>query len=86
MTKKEYPKCFLGIGSFSQTRERYTIYDANNQTWGEVSNDESIEFSGLTAAWVELLFGVKTELFNNFFLGLNVQLKVCIASAYHDFF
>ena len=68
-----------GIGSFSQTRERYTIYDANNQTWGEVSNDERIEFSGLTAAWVELLFGVKTELFNNFFLGLNVQLKVRIA-------
>jgi hypothetical protein len=26
-----------------------------------------------------LLFGVKTELFNNFFLGLNIQLKVCIA-------
>ena len=67
-----------GIGSFFQTRERYTIYDANNQTWGEVSNDERIEFSGLTAAWVELLFGVKTELFNNFFLGLNVQLKVRI--------
>ena len=68
-----------GIGSFSQTRERYTIYDTNNQTWGEVSNDESIEFSGLTSAWVELLFGLKTELLNNLFLGFSVQLKVRIA-------
>lgn len=64
-----------GIGSFKQSRDRYTIYDANNQTWGQINNNESVEFSGLTAGWIELLFGVKAELFNNLFLGLNLQLK-----------
>ena len=45
----------FGLSSFSQTRNRYTIYDTNNQTWLQIQNNESVEFSGLTAVWVELI-------------------------------
>ena len=65
-----------GVSSFNQKRHQYIIYDTNNQTWGQIQNNEMVEFSGLSATWVELLFGVKTELFNNLFLSYNVQLKL----------
>ena len=65
----------VGISSFSQTRERFTIYDTNSQTWGELQNSERTEFSDLSAVWAELIFGIKTEVFNNVFLGFNVQVK-----------
>ena len=54
----------FGVSQFSQTRERYTVYDTNSQTWSQIQNNESMEFSGLTASWVELIFGIKAELFN----------------------
>ena len=69
----------FGFSSFSQTRDRYTIYDTNGQTWGGIVNDDSKEFDGLTAAWLELIFGIKAELLNNVFLGLNVQIKARLA-------
>lgn len=65
----------LGLSSFSQTLNNYTIYDTNSQTWGQIQSNSSDEFSGLNALWVELVFGIKAEIFNNVFLGFNVQLK-----------
>jgi len=76
----------FGLSSFSQTRDRYTIYDTNSQTWTQIQNNESVEFSNLTAAWVELIFGLKAELFNNLFLGFNVQLKARISEKSPDNF
>jgi hypothetical protein len=76
----------FGLSSFSQTRNRYTIYDRNSQTWLQIQNNETVEFSGLTAAWVELIFGLKAELFNNLFLGFNVQLKARISEKSPDNF
>ena len=66
----------IGVSSFNQDRQEYKIYDAYNQTWGEVQNQENLEFSALASSWIELLFGVKTEIINNLFLSFNVQLKV----------
>ena len=67
----------LGASSFSQTLNNYKIYDVNNQYWGDdlfpVEGGE--EFSGLTALWLEIQIGLKAELFNNFFAGINIQLK-----------
>jgi hypothetical protein len=76
----------FGLSRFSQTRDRYTIYDTHSQTWSQIQNNESIEFSGLTAAWVELVFGLKAELFNNLFLGFNVQLKARVSEKSPDNF
>jgi len=70
----------IGASTFTQTLDRYTIYDINNQYWdGRYTVEDSEEFSGLTALWTELQIGLKAEIFNNFFAGFNVQLKVLIS-------
>ncbi len=65
-----------GASTFSQTLNNYNIYNVNNQYWNQqFTIEEGTEFSGLTAFWVEIILGLKAELFNNFFAGINVQLK-----------
>lgn len=76
----------IGASTFSQTLNSYKVYDVNNQYW---SNDffavnQSQEFNGLTALWFELQLGFKAELFNNFFAGINVQLKTLISETAPD--
>jgi hypothetical protein len=69
----------VGASTFSQTRERYEVYNVNNQYWDQqVSVETPQEFSGLTALWTELIVGLKAELFTNFYAGINVQLKFLI--------
>ncbi|WP_438964711.1 DUF6048 family protein, partial [Winogradskyella sp.] len=65
-----------GASTFSQTLNSYGVYNINNQYWNEqVSINESEEFKGLTATWLEIQIGIKAEMFNNFYAGFNVQLK-----------
>ena len=65
-----------GASTFSQTLNSYGVYNINNQYWNEqVSINESEEFKGLTATWLENQIGIKAEMFNNFYAGFNVQLK-----------
>ena len=65
-----------GASTFSQTLNSYGVYNINNQYWNEqVSINESEEFKGLTATWLEIQIGIKSEMFNNFYAGFNVQLK-----------
>ncbi|WP_225035735.1 DUF6048 family protein [Winogradskyella sp. SM1960] len=70
----------IGASTFSQTLNNYTVYDINHQYWGgRHSVEEGEEFSGLTALWAELQVGMKAEIFNNFFAGFNLQLKILIS-------
>jgi hypothetical protein len=67
----------VGASTYSQTLNNYTVYDINNQYWNQLySVDEGEVFSGLTAIWAELQVGLKAEILNNYFAGVNVQLKV----------
>ncbi|MEY8847735.1 DUF6048 family protein [Psychroserpens sp. XS_ASV72] len=75
-----------GISTFSQTLNNYTIYNTNQYWQTQFSTDESQEVKGLTATWAELIVGIKAELFNNLFLGLNVQLKAIISEDQPDGF
>ncbi len=63
-----------GFSTFSQDLEEYTVY-STSQYFGTDIRQETIESSGLTASWVELMVGIKVELFNNLFLSANLQLK-----------
>lgn len=66
----------VGASTFSQTLNSFTVYNTD-QYWGEQFNSTvAQEFKGLTAIWAELIIGLKAELFNNLYMGLNVQLKV----------
>lgn len=63
-----------GFSTFSQTLESYDIRTQRSY-FGTNIIDTPEETKGLTASWIELLAGVKVELFQNLYLGANVQLK-----------
>jgi len=64
-----------GISSFKQNLISYGVF-TTNQTFTESQfREDAIEFDGLSAQWVELIFGIKTELFDNFYLSLHLELK-----------
>ena len=68
----------IGLSTFSQTLNNYTVYNTD-QYWNEqFTNNMSQEFSGLSAIWSELIFGIKVEVFNHLYVGLNAQLKVMV--------
>ena len=64
----------VGASSFSQTVNSYTIFNTN-QDFPQTTINESIDHSGLTAIWAELIIGIKAEVLNNLYIGLNAQLK-----------
>jgi len=63
-----------GIASFSQELTAYPIYTTNPTFPSEIREVDK-KFSGLNAGWAEVILGVKTEVFNNLYLSINVQLK-----------
>lgn len=69
----------IGASSFSQTLNSANVFNINNQFFDEqVTISEPREFSGLTAIWAEIILGVKAEVLNNLYMGLNVQLKFLV--------
>ncbi|WP_299336210.1 DUF6048 family protein [uncultured Psychroserpens sp.] len=69
----------VGASSFSQQVNSFTVYNTN-QYWNAPSiQNPNQEFDGLSAIWVELIIGLKAELFTNLYGGLNVQLKSMIS-------
>ncbi len=65
------------ISSFSQTLNNFQYFDTNRY-WNPDSfpngSSEASEFSGLTASWLEFVFGLKAELFANLYLGGSVRI------------
>lgn len=75
-----------GFSTFSQERNSYTVY-ATDQFWQpQFSSNDAVEFKGLSAIWVELIIGIKAEIFNNFFIGINAQLKGLVSETEPDNF
>ena len=64
-----------GLSSHKQTLNRHNIY--NTDLYWEENNTINIpqEFDNNASSWVELIFGLKAEVLQNLFLGINVQLK-----------
>ncbi|WP_345007590.1 DUF6048 family protein [Snuella lapsa] len=76
----------LAASSFSHNLNSYNIYNTD-QFWApQYSVSEGRSFDGLTAVWAELILGIKAELFNNLYLGLNVQLKMSVTETEPDNF
>lgn len=86
MENMVYSGLRFGLSNFNQTLNSYTIYDTNSPTWGQTEVLEGKEFTGLSAAWLELVFGFKAEVFNNLFVGLNIQLKGRLSETQPDNF
>ena len=74
-----------GISSFSQTLNSYKIYDPTNY-YGENTVISGTKFNGLTANWIEIIGGVKAELFSNLYLGFSLRLNYLISNKKPDGF
>jgi hypothetical protein len=70
----------IGYSDFDQTINNYTIYDTNNQIWGQSFINTPIKNEDLSSLWIELIIGLKAEIFNNLFLGFNLEVKKMINS------
>lgn len=66
----------VGASTFNHTLNNYTVYNTNQFWEQQLTNSTPQKFDGLTAIWAELIIGIKAELFNNLYMGLNVQLKM----------
>lgn len=66
----------VGVSSFSQTLNSYTVYNTDQYWDNPVTINNAQEFDGLTAIWAELILGMKAEVLPNLFLGANVQFKI----------
>lgn len=71
------------FSTFSQTVNSSFIYDSNRY-WEPNAFAEGIqnngEYGGLNASWLEVLMGIKAELFANFYLGASVRLGFLISN------
>ncbi len=63
-----------GFSTFDQELLSYGIYTGDT-TFPGTTIDEPIEYTGLSAHWAEFIFGVKTEVFTNLFISIQLQLK-----------
>ena len=72
------------FSTFSTSLDQYSIYDSNRYWNPEtfLSGSELLgEYSGLSASWLELLIGVKAELFANIYLGASVRLGILVTDS-----
>jgi len=74
MTNEIFTGLRYGFSSFSQELFGYDLY-STNQSFPPTVVTQNKEYSGLTAHWAEFMLGVKTEVFTNVYLSLNLQLK-----------
>ena len=70
-----YSGLSVGYSNFDQNINSYTIYNTHSIYWGESLINSPINLSNLNATWIEFMFGMKTEILNNLFLGFELQLK-----------
>jgi len=68
-----------GVSRFSHTLNTYKIYDPTNY-YGETIITSGAKFDNLNASWVEVIGGIKAELFNNLYLGFSVRLNYLVSN------
>jgi len=69
-----------GLSSYKQTLNSHGVFNTDAY-WGE-SNliNTPITYDKSTTHWLELIIGIKAEIFNNCYLGINAQLKNSIGN------
>ncbi|MBT8393919.1 MAG: hypothetical protein KJN66_03620 [Bacteroidia bacterium] len=75
----------VGLSSFKQQLNGFTIYNTD-QYWEPLTNPDTVEFTGLSAIWAELMIGIKVEVLTNVYVGFNAQLKSLISEDQPDNF
>ena len=69
-----------GVSTFSQQLNSYEVYNPNPY-FGEITDTQSGKnFGGLSAQWVEVVAGVKTRVFDNFFVGFSLRANRLVSN------
>lgn len=72
----------LAFSTFENTLNNYQYFDTNRY-WnpdGFATGSEVPEnFSGLSATWLEAVFGTKVELFSNIYMGASIRLGLLLS-------
>jgi hypothetical protein len=64
-----------GISSFSQTLNNYQVYTTNPYFGAPPTIEKNEEFAGLSAQWMEVVAGLKAEVFDNIFVGFSFRIN-----------
>jgi len=75
-----------GVASFSQTRNSYKIYNSNTYFGEEPTIVEEQKFNGLSAQWIEVVAGIKVEIFQNCYVGFSARLNRLVSNKQPDNF
>lgn len=68
-----------GLSSFSQTLNTYNIYEPKS-FYGVSTIDSGQKWNGLSASWIEVVSGLKAEVFNNVYIGFSVRLNYLLSN------
>ena len=74
-----------GVSTFSQTLNTYSIYDPTNY-YGQTILESGEKFDGLNASWIEIVGGIKAEVFNNLYVGFSLRLNYLVSNKKPDNF
>ena len=77
-----------GVSSFSQRLNSYQVYNPNPY-FGEspvIVPTENNQFDGLSAQWIEVVAGMKAEVFTNVFVGFSLRLNRLVSQKRPDNF
>ncbi len=74
MTNEIYAGVRYGMSFFSQTLNNYTI-NVKGTYFNPDNIEPNTEFNDLTAQWIDFVFGLKVETFNNLYLGASFSIK-----------
>ena len=66
----------VGASTFSHDLNSFQVYSIDQYWAPQLTSTTKQELTGLTAFWGEIILGMKAEILNNLYLGLNVQLKM----------
>ncbi len=75
-----------GVSSFSQTLNSYQIYNPNTYFGESQIIEPGDKFEGLSAQWVEVIAGIKAEVFKNVYVGFSFRVHHLVSNKKPDNF
>jgi hypothetical protein len=67
-----------GFSTFSQELNTYKIYNSNRYWDVDDSTTAGEKYNGLTAAWIEVVAGLKVKVYNNIFVGFSLRMNTLL--------
>ena len=68
-----------GVSSFSQELNNYKIYNTSTFFPQNQTATTGKQYQGLSAQWVEVVTGIKAEIFNNIYMGFSLRLNYLVS-------